>query len=151
MSNVAYNTKRVSTPSSVPFCGSGEADESSSAHIASVLRDADYEVSADIQGGTKAVLAFDPNTIILGANPPQTDCSDLLSEINHSESTTHNRLADESREGMRDADEDQTANQQSVTGVDDERRTLRIGGSAILAFRRSILSNISARISGADL
>jgi hypothetical protein len=31
--------------------------------------------------GMKAVLAFDPDLVILGANPPQLGCCDLLSEI----------------------------------------------------------------------
>lgn len=37
----------------------------------------------------KTVLAFDPDLVILGANPPQLDCCDLLSEIKSSKQT-HN-------------------------------------------------------------
>jgi len=156
-----------------------EADEALRGHIAAVLRDAGYEVSADFRGGFKAVLAFDPDTVILGANPPQLDCCDLLSEIKGSEPTTHNirvvmlspggpaertrgldlgaddvlslpfdshellarvrlqlrykHLEDESRERLRHAEENQTATQQVVTAVGEERRTLRIGGLAIVA------------------
>src|SRR5438094_8700001 len=37
----------------------------------------------------KAVLAFNPDAVVLGADPPQLDCCDLLSEIKSSE-RTHN-------------------------------------------------------------
>jgi hypothetical protein len=60
--------------------------------------------SADIRGEINAVLAFDPCAVILGANRLQPDCCDLLSEIKRSESATHNILADESRERLRDAE-----------------------------------------------
>jgi DNA-binding response OmpR family regulator len=39
----------------------------------------------------KAVVAFDPDVVVLGANPPQLDCCDLLSEIKGSEQTHHIR------------------------------------------------------------
>jgi DNA-binding response OmpR family regulator/S1-C subfamily serine protease len=155
-----------------------EADEALQEQIASVMRNAGYEVSADFRGGMKAVLAFDPDALILGANPPQLDCCDLLSEIKGSEQTHNIRvvmlspggpaertrgldlgaddvlslpfdshellarvrlqlrnkhLADESRERLRHAEENQTATQQVVTAVGEERRTLRIGGLAIVA------------------
>jgi DNA-binding response OmpR family regulator len=155
-----------------------EADATLREQIASVLRDAGYEVSADFRGGMKAVLAVGPEVVILGANPPELDCCDLLSEIKGSE-PTHNirvvmlspggpaertrgldlgaddvlslpfdshellarvrlqlrnkHLADESRERLRHAEESQTATQQVVTAVGEERRTLRIGGLAIVA------------------
>ena len=155
-----------------------EADEALREHVASALRDASYEVSADFRGGLKAVLAFNPDAVILGANPPQLDCCDLLSEIKGSEATHNIRvvmltpggpgertrgldlgaddvlslpfdshellarlrsqlrskhLADESRERLRHAEENQTATQQVVTAVGEERRTLRVGGLAIVA------------------
>jgi hypothetical protein len=46
-----------------------------------VLSEAGYEVSTDYREGMKSVLTFTPDGVILGANPPQLDCCDLLSEI----------------------------------------------------------------------
>ena len=155
-----------------------ESDEALREHIAAVLSDAGYEVSTDYQGGMKAVLAFDPDAIVMGADPPQLDCCDLLSEIKGSEHT-HNirvvmlspggsaertrgldlgaddvlslpfdsheflsrvrsqlrnkQIADEFRERLGLAEENRTATQQVVTAVNEERRTLRLGGLAAVA------------------
>src|SRR6266446_204138 len=155
-----------------------ESDESLRQQIAAALNDAGYEVSTDSQGGMKAVLAFGPDIVILGADPPQLDCCDLLSEIKASEQTQNIRvlmlspggsaertrgldlgaddvlslpfdshellsrvrsqlrnksIADEFRERLRLAEENRTATQQVVTAVNDERRTLRVGGLATVA------------------
>jgi S1-C subfamily serine protease len=40
----------------------------------------------------KAVLAFDPDAVVMGADPPQLDCCDLLSEIKGSEDTHDTRV-----------------------------------------------------------
>ena len=56
-------------------------------HIIAALSDAGYEVSTDYREGMNSVLSFDPDVVILGANPPQLDCCDLLSEIKGSEHT----------------------------------------------------------------
>src|ERR1700722_176095 len=64
-----------------------ESDDSLREHIVAVLSDAGYEVSTDCRGGMKAVLAFNPDTVVMGANPPQLDCCDLLSEIKGSDHT----------------------------------------------------------------
>jgi response regulator RpfG family c-di-GMP phosphodiesterase len=40
----------------------------------------------------KAVLAFEPDLVILGADPPQLDCCDLLSEIKASKHTQNIRV-----------------------------------------------------------
>ena len=64
-----------------------ESDDTLRGVIASVLRDAGYEVSTDSQRGLKAVLDFRPDIVILGADPPKLDCCDLLSEIKGSEHT----------------------------------------------------------------
>jgi len=64
-----------------------ESDETVRNHIVAVLSDAGYEVSTDYREGMKAVLALDPDAVILGADPPQLDCCDLLSEIRGSEHT----------------------------------------------------------------
>src|SRR6202048_810785 len=70
-----------------------ESDDALREHIVAVLSDAGYEVSTDYREGMKAVLAFDPEAVILGADPPQLDCCDLLSEIKCSESTRNIRVA----------------------------------------------------------
>src|SRR5579863_5759244 len=69
-----------------------ESDDALREHLVAVLRGAGYEVSADYQQGMKAVVAFDPDAVILGANPPQLDCCDLLSEIKGSDQTQHIRV-----------------------------------------------------------
>jgi DNA-binding response OmpR family regulator/S1-C subfamily serine protease len=152
-----------------------ESDEALSEHIAAVLSDAGYEVSTDYREGMKTVLAFDPDAVVLGADPPQLDCCDLLSEIKGSEHTRNIRvvmlsqggsaertrgldlgaddvlslpfdshellsrvrsqlrskyIADEFRVRLRLAEENRNATQEVVTAVNEERRTLRIGGLA---------------------
>jgi DNA-binding response OmpR family regulator/S1-C subfamily serine protease len=155
-----------------------ETDDTLRMHISAVLSDAGYEVSTDYRGGMKAVFAFDPDAVILGADPPQLDCCDLLSEIKGSENTHNIRvvmlspggsaerargldlgaddvlslpfdphellsrvrsqlrnkhIADEFQERLGRAEENRTATQQVVTAVNEERRTLRTGGLAIVA------------------
>jgi serine protease Do len=66
-----------------------ESDDALRDNIVAALRDAGYQVSTDYRDGMKAVLAFDPDAVVLGADPPQLDCCDLLSEIKGSE-RTHN-------------------------------------------------------------
>src|SRR5580704_11416228 len=69
-----------------------ESDDTLRMHISAVLSDAGYEVSTDYRGGMKAVFAFNPDAVILGADPPQLDCCDLLSEIKGSENTHNIRV-----------------------------------------------------------
>src|SRR6201993_4090223 len=69
-----------------------ESDDALREQIVAVLRDAGYEVSTNYQHGMKAVLAFDPDAVVLGADPPQLDCCDLLSEIKASEQTHNIRV-----------------------------------------------------------
>ena len=140
-----------------------------------ILSDAGYEVSTDYREGMKAILAFDPDAVVMGADPPQLDCCDLLSQIKGSEHTQYIRvlmlspggsgertrgldlgaddvlslpfdphellsrlrsqlrskhIADEFRERLRLAEENQNANRQVVAAVNEERRTLRVGGLA---------------------
>ena len=144
-------------------------------HIVAVLSDAGYEVSTDYRDGMKSILAFHPDAVVLGANPPQLDCCDLLSQIKGSEHTQNIRvlmlspggsgertraldlgaddvlslpfdphellsrvrsqlrskhIADESRDRLRVAEENRNVNQQVVAAVNEERRTLRVGGLA---------------------
>jgi DNA-binding response OmpR family regulator/S1-C subfamily serine protease len=155
-----------------------ESDDALRDHIVAVLSDAGYEVSTDYREGMKAVLAFDPDAVVLGADPPQLDCCDLLSEIKGSEHTQNIRvvmlspggsaertrgldlgaddvlslpfdshellsrvrsqlgeksIADELRERLRLAEENRSTTQQVVTAVNEERRTLRVGGLATVA------------------
>ncbi len=155
-----------------------ESDDALREQIVSVLRDAGYEVSTDYQQGMKAVLAFDPDAVVLGADPPQLDCCDLLSEIKGSDQTHHIRVvmlspggsgertrgldlgaddvlslpfdpheflsrlraqlrdksvADAFRERLRVAEENRNTTQQVVTAVNEERRTLRVGGLTAIA------------------
>src|SRR5882672_7196074 len=66
-----------------------DSDDALRDRIVAVLSDAGYQVSTDYREGMKAVLAFAPDAVVLGADPPQLDCCDLLSEIKGSE-YTHN-------------------------------------------------------------
>src|SRR2546426_2716744 len=155
-----------------------ESDDALRDQIVAVLSGAGYEVSTDYREGMKEVVAFDPDTVVLGADPPQLDCCDLLSEIKGSEHTHNIRVvmlspggsaertrgldlgaddalslpfdshellsrvrsqlrnkssADEFRERLRLAEENRNATQQVVTAVNEERRTLRVGGLATVA------------------
>jgi len=155
-----------------------ESDDVLRERIVAVLRDAGYAVSTDYQQGMKAVLGFDPDAVVLGADPPRLDCCDLLSEIKGSEQTHNIRVvmlspggsaertrgldlgaddvlslpfdshellsrvrsqlrdksaADAFRERLRLAEENRNTTQQVVTAVNEERRTLRVGGLTAIA------------------
>jgi DNA-binding response OmpR family regulator/S1-C subfamily serine protease len=155
-----------------------ESDDALREHIVGALSNAGYEVSTDYREGMKTVLAFNPDVVVLGADPPQLDCCDLLSEIKGSEQTHNIRVVmlapggsaersrgldlgaddvlslpfdshelvsrvrwqlrnkyseDESRERLRLAEENRESTQQVVTAVNEERRTLRVGGLATVA------------------
>jgi S1-C subfamily serine protease/CheY-like chemotaxis protein len=69
-----------------------ESDDALRATLITVLGDAGYNVSTDYSGGMRAVLAFEPDLVILGADPPQLDCCDLLSEIKASKHTQNIRV-----------------------------------------------------------
>jgi len=69
-----------------------ESDGALRDHIIVALSDAGYEVSCDYHGAMSAVLAFGPDIVILGADPPQLDCCDLLSEIKGSDHTQNIRV-----------------------------------------------------------
>jgi len=69
-----------------------ESDDALTEQIVAVLNGAGYEVSTDYRAGIKAVLAFDPDAVIMGADPPQLDCCDLLSEIKGAEHTQNIRV-----------------------------------------------------------
>jgi DNA-binding response OmpR family regulator len=46
-----------------------ESDDALSEPIVAILRDAGYEVSTDYGEGMKAILEFDPDAVVMGANP----------------------------------------------------------------------------------
>lgn len=69
-----------------------ESDDALSEQIVAVFCEAGYEVSTNHREGMKGVLAFDPDAVVLGADPPQLDCCDLLSEIKASEQTHNIRV-----------------------------------------------------------
>src|SRR6202040_2246448 len=69
-----------------------ESDDSFRDNIVALLSDAGFEVSTDYREGMKAVLAFEPCGVVLGADPPQLDCCDLLSEIKGSKQTHNIRV-----------------------------------------------------------
>ena len=69
-----------------------ESDVALREQIVAALGDAGYAVSTDYQQGLKGIIAFDPDAVILGADPPKLDCCDLLSEIKGSEQTRNIRV-----------------------------------------------------------
>src|ERR1700756_1466809 len=168
-----------------------ESNEALKERIVEVLSGAGYEVSTDYRDGMKAVLAFDPDAVVLGADPPQLDCCDLLSEIKGSERTHNIRvvmlapggsaertraldlgaddvlslpfdshellsrvrsqlrnksIADKFRERLRVAEENRNATQQVVTAVNEERRTLRVGGLVAISVALVVAGGFLPRI-----
>src|SRR5712671_1211214 len=69
-----------------------ESDQRLRDQIVAVLTGAGFEVSTNYREGMKTVLAFDPDVVVLGADPPQLDCCDLLSEIKSSSQTSNIRV-----------------------------------------------------------
>lgn len=69
-----------------------ESDDALRAILVAVLGDAGYKVSADHRDKVKAVLAFEPDLVVIGADPPEFDCCDLFSEIKGSRHTGNVRV-----------------------------------------------------------
>jgi S1-C subfamily serine protease/FixJ family two-component response regulator len=69
-----------------------EADASLRDHVAEILTDAGYKVSAEPAATLKTILEFMPDVIVLGGNPPQLDCCDLLADVKGSEQARHIRV-----------------------------------------------------------
>jgi serine protease Do len=69
-----------------------ESDDALREGLAAVLSNAGYEVSTDEQGAMRTVRAFDPDAVLLGADPTQLDRCDLLSQIKGSEHTQDIRV-----------------------------------------------------------
>jgi DNA-binding response OmpR family regulator/S1-C subfamily serine protease len=69
-----------------------EAQEASRKSILELLGGAGYVVSDDCRDGMKSVLAFGPDLVVMGADPPRLDCCDLLAEIKGTENTRNVRV-----------------------------------------------------------
>jgi DNA-binding response OmpR family regulator len=69
-----------------------ECDDALREHLLTLLSDAGYEVSGDCREGMQTVLSFDPDAVILGADPPQLNCCALLSAIKGSDQTQNIRV-----------------------------------------------------------
>jgi DNA-binding response OmpR family regulator/S1-C subfamily serine protease len=69
-----------------------ESDDALRAQLIAIFGDAGYEVSTEYREGMNTVLAFEPDVVVLGADPPQLDCCDLLSEIKGSKHTHNIRV-----------------------------------------------------------
>jgi DNA-binding response OmpR family regulator len=69
-----------------------EADDSLRDHVAKILTDAGYNVSAEPAATLKTILDVLPDVIVLRANPPQLDCCDLLADVKASEQARHIRV-----------------------------------------------------------
>jgi DNA-binding response OmpR family regulator len=155
-----------------------ESDDALRRTISAVLNEAGYEISTDYRDGMKSVLAFSPDAVILGADPPQLNCCDLLSEIKGSERTQNIRVVmiapggsaertrgldlgaddvlslpldphellsrvrwqlrnkhaiEEFQQQVGTVEENRNVAQQVVSAVNEERRTLRVGGLLALA------------------
>lgn len=76
-----------------------ESDDVLRDSILRTLKHAGYEVSIDYREGINSVLTFNPDAVILGADPPQLDCCDLLSEMKGIERTRNIRVIMLSRGG----------------------------------------------------
>ncbi|MBV9434749.1 MAG: trypsin-like peptidase domain-containing protein [Acidobacteria bacterium] len=61
-------------------------------HLAQILTDAGYEVSAEFMVSLKMVLAYMPDVILLGANLLKLDCCDLLADVKRSEQARNIRV-----------------------------------------------------------
>ena len=60
-----------------------ESDDALREQIVAALSGAGYEVSTDYREGMKAVLGFNPDAVVLGADPPQLD--HIVTAVNHGE------------------------------------------------------------------
>jgi len=69
-----------------------EPDDGLRNSVVAVLTDAGYEVSTDYHDGIRSVLGFNPDAVILGADPPRLNCCDLLSEIKGSDRSRNIRV-----------------------------------------------------------
>jgi len=64
-----------------------EADESLRNHVVGIITAAGHTVSGHSAATLKNVLEFMPDVIVMGANPPQLDCCELLGDVKGWEQT----------------------------------------------------------------
>ena len=69
-----------------------EADASLRDHVVKMLADAGCQVSAESPASLKTVLESMPDVILLGGNPPELDCCDILADVKGSEQARHIRV-----------------------------------------------------------
>jgi DNA-binding response OmpR family regulator/S1-C subfamily serine protease len=60
--------------------------------IGAILSNAGYEVSNESADRIQAIVEFDPEVIVLAADPPQLDCCDILSHVKSSDPTQYIRV-----------------------------------------------------------
>ena len=69
-----------------------EADAILREYVASILTDAGYQVFTEPAATLKNIAESMPDVIVMGANPPQMDCCDLLADVKGSEQTRQIRV-----------------------------------------------------------
>ena len=69
-----------------------EADAILREYVVSILTDAGFQVFAEPAATLKHIAESMPDVIVLGANPPQLDCCDLLADVKGSEQTRQIRV-----------------------------------------------------------
>jgi S1-C subfamily serine protease/CheY-like chemotaxis protein len=69
-----------------------EADAILREYVASILTDAGLQVFAEPAATLKNIAESMPDVIVMGANPPQMDCCDLLADVKGSEQTRQIRV-----------------------------------------------------------
>ncbi len=69
-----------------------EADAILREYVAGILTDAGFQVFAEPTATLKNIVESMPDIIVLGANPPQLDCCDLLADVKGSEQTNQIRV-----------------------------------------------------------
>jgi CheY-like chemotaxis protein len=69
-----------------------EADAILREYVVGILTDAGFQVFAEPAAALKHIVESMPDVIVLGANPPQLDCCDLLADVKGSERTRQIRV-----------------------------------------------------------
>ena len=69
-----------------------EADGGLRDHVAKILLDAGFQVSTETPATVKTVLESMPDVVLLGGNPPELDCCDLVADVKGSEQARHVRV-----------------------------------------------------------
>ena len=69
-----------------------EADTILRQYVAGILTDAGFQVFAEPTATLKNIVESMPDIIVLGANPPQLDCCDLVADVKNSEQTRQIRV-----------------------------------------------------------